>query len=467
MVSDPSSAPTSIPRESRSVFDAAQPEPSPGTRRLRAHYLLPDEPFTSYADYVAAVGANAVAKARAMGRERTLAELRASGLRGRGGAGFPTGTKWSTIHAHPCATRFVVCNAAEGEPGTFKDRHLLRYNPYATLEGMLIAAHVVGARHVYFAAKASFTRELDRLRRAVDEMGQAGVLGAVEFHVVAGPDDYLYGEEKALLEVVEGNEPLPREPHYPPYERGLFATPTSPNPALVNNVQTFAHVASIVRHGGASFREIGTADTAGTILFTVSGDIQRPGVYELPAGVSLATLFHEVAGGPLPGRQFRAALAGVSAAVIPAASFEVAADFGSLARAGSGLGSAGFVLVDDSRSMPRVAQAVARFLYLESCNQCSACKHGLGIASSALDELFVPGNADRDSVDRAIGGARSAPQGNRCFLPVQGAVVVPSLIHGYEPEYAPDRAMERAATEPWLIPVMVDFDEATRTFSYD
>lgn len=434
---------------------------------LREHYLLSDEPFATYASYVGAVGAHVVAKARSMGREATLAALRASGLRGRGGAGFPTGIKWSTIHGHPCATRFVVCNAAEGEPGTFKDRYLLRNNPYATLEGMLVAAHVVGARQVYFAAKASFARELDRVRCAVEELRHAGVLGTIDVHVVAGPDEYLYGEEKALLEVVEGNEPLPREPHYPPYERGLFATPTSPNPALVNNVQTFAHVASIVRLGAASFRELGTADTTGTILFTVSGDVARPGVYELPAGVSLATLFNEVAGGPFPGRKFRAALAGVSAAVIPADRFDVAADFGSLSRAGSGLGSAGFVLIDDSRSMPRVAQAVARFLFVESCEQCSACKHGLGNASRALDELFVPGKPDRACVDRALGGARSAPQGNRCYLPVQGAVVVPSLIHGYEREYAPARAPERAATEPWLIPVMVDFDEATRTFSYD
>jgi NADH:ubiquinone oxidoreductase subunit F (NADH-binding) len=434
---------------------------------LRPQHLLPDAPFATYAEYLAATGENAVRKARAMGPDAVLAELQRSKLRGRGGAGFPAGVKWSSIRAHPCPTRDVVCNAAEGEPGTFKDRFLLRRNPYAPLEGMIVAADVIGARGLYVVVKASFERELERLRAAAEEIGRHGLLGAREIVFVEGPEEYLLGEEKALLEVVEGNDPLPREAHYPPYERGLFATPTSPNPALVNNVQTYAHVPGIVRLGAASFAALGTEDTTGTILFTVSGDVRRPGVYELPAGITLRRLFTEVAGGPRAGRRLKAAIGGVSSAVIDESRFDVPADFGSLEVVGASLGSAGFVVLDDSRSMPRVAQAVARFLYVESCNQCSACKHGLRTASHALDRMLDPARATPDDLESVLYGARSAPQGNRCYLPVQGSIVVPALLAKYRAEFEALRADPGASLPPFLIPKMVDFDERTRAFRYD
>jgi NADH:ubiquinone oxidoreductase subunit F (NADH-binding) len=267
--------------------------------------------------------------------------------------------------------------------------------------------------------------------------------------------------------VIEGNDPLPREPHYPPYEKGLFATATSANPALVNNAETYAHVPSIVRLGGASFAEIGTPDTTGTMLYTVSGDVLRPGVYELPAGITLRRLIHDVAGGPKPGRTIKAVLSGVSAAVITPDKLDVPADFASLALAGSGLGSGGFVVLDSAASIPRVTQSVARFLYVESCNQCSACKHGLGIASGAIDELFDAELATPDDYERALYGARSAPQGNRCYLPVQGSVIISSLLTRFRSEFQVQLAQPEGAPEAYLIPKMVDFDEATRTFRYD
>jgi NADH:ubiquinone oxidoreductase subunit F (NADH-binding) len=434
---------------------------------LRQHFLLPELSYESYAEYLEHKGSNAVVTAREMGAEAVLDELRRSGLRGRGGSGFSTAVKWQAIYGHPCPTRYVVCNAAEGEPGTFKDRYLLRRNPYATIEGMLIAAHVVGARDLYVAVKGSFRREIARLEAAIREIEDEGLLEYHEIHLVEGPEEYLFGEEKALLEVIEGNDPLPREPHAPPYEVGLFATPTSPNPALVNNVETFAHVPSIVRSGGASFAEVGTRDTSGTLLFTVSGDVARPGVYELPAGVTLATLFHEVAGGPREGRTFKAALSGVSSAVILADKFDTPADFASLALVGASLGSAGFIVLDDQASVPRVAQAVARFLYVESCNQCSACKHGLRVAWSAIDELFDPALATDDDYERAYYGARHAPQGNRCYLPVGAAAVLPSLLTRFRPEFDAQLAAPSAAPPPYVVPKMVDYDDATATFTYD
>ncbi len=400
----------------------------------RPQWLL-DAKYDSYAAYLDDKGGSAVERGRTMDREAIVDRIGRAGLRGRGGAGFPTATKWSTILYHPCKTRYVVCNGAEGEPGTFKDRYLLRRDPYSMLEGLAIAAHVVSAAAAYVALKASFTREISRVRRAVVEMKRHGVFADIDIHVVAGPDEYLFGEEKALLEVIEGNEPLPREADDPPYEHGLFATATSPNPALVNNVETLARVAEIVRNDAASFRAIGTNDTPGPLIYTVSGDVARPGVYELPAGTPLRTLFHEVAGGPKPGRSFKAALSGVSSAPIPADRFSARTDHASLRLLGSALGSAGFVVLDDATSMPRVAQAIARFLFVESCNQCSACKEGLRAASLALDDLFDPEHANAEVIERAFYGARRAPQGNRCYLPVQGKVLIDALLLQFEPDF--------------------------------
>ena len=430
------------------------------------HWLI-QAPFPSYAEYLRRKGGSAALAARGREPEEVVAELERSGLRGRGGAGFPTGAKWRTTMRHECPTRFVVCNAAEGEPGTFKDRYLLRRDPYSMLEGLLVAAHVVGAERAFVAMKASFTPELARVRAAISEMRSAGALGDVEVNVVEGPEEYLFGEERALLEVIEGNDPLPREPHYPPYERGLFATQSSPNPAIVNNVETFARAAEIARHGAASFRAIGSPDTPGPLLFTVSGDVQRPGVYERASGITLRELILDVAGGPRPGRSVKALLSGVSAAVIPAARLDTMADHAHLSLIGSALGSAGFVVLDDASSIPRVAQALTRFLYVESCNQCTACKHGLRNASTALDALFDPRTASDDELARAIDGARHAPQGNRCYLPVQGSILVPSLVRSFAAEFDAQIHAPAAAPGAWLAPKIVDFDEETRVFSYD
>jgi NADH:ubiquinone oxidoreductase subunit F (NADH-binding) len=434
---------------------------------MKEHWLLPDSPFPSYDAYLDAVGARAVEEARGRSPAQLVDEIKKSGLRGRGGAGFPTGTKWATIASHPCRVRDAVVNAAEGEPGTFKDRWLLRYNPYAVLEGLLIAGHVIGARSLYVGVKASSTTEIARLTQAIEELEAAGVLAGREIRVVPGPEEYLFGEEKALLEVIEGNEPLPREPHYPPYEKGLFATPFSPNPALVNNAETFAHIPSIVARGGESFRRLGTANTAGTCLYTISGDVLRPGVYEREAGVTLRELIYEAAGGPRPGRQVKAILSGVAAPVIAPSRLDTPADFASMEMAGSALGSAGFIVFDDSRSMPRLAQAVARFLYVESCNQCTACKHGLRTASEALDGMFDAPTSRADDYLRALYGARSAPQANRCYLPVEGAALIPSLLETFAPEFGTPHGHLAGSSEPIMIAQIRDFDAERGVFLLD
>jgi NADH-quinone oxidoreductase subunit F len=425
--------------------------------------LLPETPHASYAAYLKAAGS----KLPSTAPEAALKEVERSGLRGRGGAGFPTGTKWRTIREHPCKTRSVVCNAAEGEPGTFKDRFLIRRNPYAVIEGLALAARVVGTSAIYIGIKRSFTREIARLFEALAEMKKAGALDGLEVKLVEGPEEYLFGEEKALLRVIEGEGPLPREAHAPPYERGLFAKPDSPNPALVNNAETFAHVAGILRKGADAFRRVGTADTPGTILATLSGDVARPGVYEVPAGLTVRELLYRVGDGPRDGRSFQAVLAGISAGVITPDKFETHCDFGSLRMIGSGLGSAGFIVIDDQTSLPRVAQAVARFLYVESCNQCTACKHGLRAASTALDELFDPKAGGPASLEKALYGARSAPQANRCYLPVQGSLILPNLMGRFKDAFDALAKRPGSRAAKWDLPTLVDFDEASRTFVSD
>jgi NADH-quinone oxidoreductase subunit F len=431
------------------------------------HKILPKKPFPNYQAYLRHFGPFPTEKIQSMKGEDIVRELDDSGLRGRGGAGFPTGRKWRSYLEHPCPTRYVVCNAAEGEPGTFKDRYLLRFNPYAVLEGMVIAYRALSAKKIYIAIKGSFKKEIKALHQAIGEMKKTPTLKRIPLEIIEGPEEYLFGEEKALLNVIEKEGPFPRPVEKPPFEVGLFATPGHPNPALVNNVQTFAHVATILRFGASSFRRLGTKNTPGTILFTLSGAIRRPGVYEVEAGIPIRELLMEHGKGPLKGRRFKAVLPGVSTALIPAKKFSTRADFDSLQKIGSGLASAGFIVLDSSSSIPRVAQAVARFLFVESCTQCSACKEGLRRASQMLDHLLANENSFKDPLLKIRQGAESAPQGNRCYLPVQGANLIPSFLDLYPKEFARQLKGAGKPGAVWPIPKMIDFDEKKRIFILD
>ena len=213
----------------------------------KPHWLIPKTEYASFDEYLLPYGGRSpLALARRRSPETIINELKRSCLRGRGGAGYLTGAKWASLREHPCRKRSVICNAAEGEPGTFKDRYLIRKNPYAVIAGLLIAAHVLETKEVYIGIKASYQKEMGRLRQAIAEMREYGLLDDILIEIVAGPDEYLFGEEKALLEVIEGDAPLPREAHYPPYVRGLYSTLGSANPALVNNAESFARVPGIL-----------------------------------------------------------------------------------------------------------------------------------------------------------------------------------------------------------------------------
>src|SRR5438094_5439367 len=268
----------------------------------------------SFEEYVAAGGGRGFERALGAWPEAVIEEVARSGLRGRGGAGFPTGEKWRSVRTVGAGPRFAVCNAAEGEPATFKDRTLLRTNPYQVLEGLAIAAHAVGAERAFVGLKEAFVPETEALARALKEMQAADALGSIPIEIVLGPDLYLFGEETGLEEVIEERPPLPRTVR--PFIQGLFATPPNDNPTLVNNVETLANVPHILAEGPGWLRANGTDTSPGTMIFTVCGDVQREGVFELPMGTPFRHLVEDRAGGPAEGRSFKAFFPGSSNTVL-------------------------------------------------------------------------------------------------------------------------------------------------------
>ena len=421
------------------------------------HRILPDAPVAGLRAYRAAGGGQAVGAALEVDAEALIATVEESGLRGRGGAGFPTGPKWRTIATHlsPELPTTVVVNGAEGEPGTFKDRTLLRANPYAVIEGAVVAALAVGASDIVVALKDGDDLGRQRIEQAIREMGDAGMLAGLPASVTTGPHHYLYGEETALLEVVDGRPPFPRIA--PPYRRGVvevvededdvddasnlsghveMAGPgpeTVAPPALVDNVETLANVPGIVVNGAAWFRELGTAESPGTILCTVTGDVRRPGVGEVPLGTSVRQAIEAIGGGPAGENQVKAVLNGVSAAPLPPSLLDTPLTYEDMAGAGSGLGTASLVVIGDSTDMTAVAAGAARFLAIESCGQCTPCKADGLILADALERLCAgEGNAaDLDAVAKAL---TTVADGARCNLASQQQAVVGAILETWNDE---------------------------------
>ncbi|HXH76228.1 MAG TPA: SLBB domain-containing protein [Bacteriovoracaceae bacterium] len=429
---------------------------------MKNHFILPQHPFYNLADYHRAKG-HALESSWKLSSQDILVELIASHLRGCGGSGTFTGGKWFTVFQHASPKKYVVVNAADGEPGSFKDRMIIRKNPYAMLEGALIAAHVLKTTDIYIGIKKSFITEIERLQSAIQEFRQAKLLGKIKIHLVAGPEDYLFGEETALLNVIEGSGAYPREAHNPPYELGLFATSTSPNPALVNNVETYARVPEIILRGAESFRNIGTEFTPGTLICTISGDVKRPGVYEVPAGTTLKDVLEIYAGGPSGDAPFKVVLPGVSNRVILREHLNVPLTFEDTEAIGSGLGTRSFIVFDQTRNAVRITEEVSQFLFKESCNQCTACKSGLGVCSISIDGLFTD-NEDHTLITRALMAVKSAPQGNRCNLPVQGSVLIPSLVDAFKQEFIDLLEGKIKNPAPIILPLIADFIEYENKF---
>jgi NADH:ubiquinone oxidoreductase subunit F (NADH-binding) len=443
--------------------------------------LLGGDPVTTLGQYMARGGGAGLAAARGLGPTLAIRELRLSGLRGRGGAGFPTAVKWASIRAaaEPADHCYVVCNGAEGEPGTFKDRAIFRHNPYQVIEGLAIAAFCVGASRAFLAIKKTFNREIALVSRALREMTEAGMLGSVPITIVEGPDSYLFGEEKALLEVVEGEDPLPRR--FPPYIHGLFATGpqmgwsahpeeaeaadagdlgsgaavAAANPTLVNNVETLASAAHILARGPEWYRSFGTEESPGTMVFTVVGDVVHPGYAELPLGISLREVISHVGGGVAPGRTIKAVFSGVSNAVITGAGLDAPCSYEGLRAIGSGLGAAGFIVYDDTADMVAVARMWSRFLYVESCGQCSACKLNSGEITARLERL-EDGLASISDVNEIGGLLQQVTDQNRCFLPEEEQAVVSSIMRAFPEEFVEHLDRRIVARREYVVPKIVD-----------
>ncbi len=440
--------------------------------------LLDGEPVTSLAEHRARGGGQALEAARQLEPEVLIEEITASGLRGRGGGGFPTGRKWAGVRGGGSGRRFAVCNAAEGEPGTFKDRTLLRPDPYKVLEGLCIAAYAVGAEAAYIATKASYAREAELLARAIDDLAADPLFGTLPITLVLGPDEYLFGEEKALLEVIEGNDPLPRL--LPPYEHGLFATDVQtgwqsvegpagpsgrgqPNPTLVNNVETLAHVPRILREGAAWFRTMGTAESPGTTVATVVGDVQQAIVVEVELGTPVSALI-QLAGGARPGRTLQAAFSGVANAVLTPAHFDAPLSYEGLAAAGSGLGSAGLVFYDDTACMVQVAHELSRFLYVESCGQCRSCKFGCGEITRSLETLLTGAGTEQE-VEVIGARLRSVTDQTRCFLAAEEQALISSILREHPEEFALHLEGRCSVAErPILVPKLVEVADGVATY---
>lgn len=442
-------------------------------------FLLPAQPITSLDDYLATeTGGEGVDTAHRLGPVATIETISAAGLRGRGGGGFPTGRKWAAIAGQAGTRHYLVCNGAEGEPGTFKDRSLLRTNPYQFVEGMIIAAFAVGAEEAFICLKASFEQEIAAVTRAVQEFQAVGICTDCTVNIVGGPDEYLFGEEKAMLEVIEGKSPLPR--WFPPYDHGLFAASPQegweagphgpdrrtdePNPTLVNNVETLANVPHILARGSDWFRSMGTAESPGTVVATVVGDVVAPDVGEVEMGTPLRAVIDAVGSGVAPGRTVKAVFPGVANPVVSSAHLDTPVSYEGFAAIGSGMGAAGFIVHDDTACMVDAAYRFSRFLFIESCGQCPPCKLGSGEITARLERIEAGAGHDRD-LDVIHHWLERVTDGNRCYLAVEEQSVVSSVLRAFPDEFAEHLELQRCPRRAERsIPKLVDLTNGRATY---
>ncbi len=351
--------------------------------------------------YEAGGGYQALAKVlRGYTPDEVIDLVKQSNLRGRGGAGFPTGMKWSFVPKRVDKPKYLCCNADEGEPGTFKDRIIMERDPHQLIEGLAVSAYAIGAEIAYVYIRGEYVTAIRRLEQAIAEASAKGYLGArilgsdfnFAVHIHCGAGAYICGEETAMLESLEGKRAQPRlKPPFPAVA-GLYASPT-----VINNVETLVCVPHIVVRGADWFRGIGPDRSPGPKLYCLSGQVRKPGLYELPMGIPLRELVEEHAGGPPPGRKIKAVIpGGVSAPVIPERGLDVGMDFDSLAAAGSMLGSAGVIVIDDATCMVKVATRIIEFFHHESCGKCTPCREGLNWVVKVLRRIEAGEGAPGD-----------------------------------------------------------------------
>jgi NADH-quinone oxidoreductase subunit F len=390
------------------------------------------------AEYEARGGYQALRLVLAMPPEQVIAEVKASALRGRGGAGFPTGLKWSFMPRTFPGRKYIVCNSDEGEPGTFKDRDILLYNPHIVIEGMVIAAYAMNASVGYNYVHGEIFEAYERFQEALQEARAAGYVGAnilgsshsFELHATHGFGAYICGEETALLESLEGKKGQPRFKPPFPASYGMYGRPTT-----INNTETYAAVPWIIRHGAAAFLACGIPNNGGTKIFSVSGDVERPGNYEIPMGTPFADLL-ALAGGVSGGRALKAVIpGGASPPVLPAeAAMKLRMDFDSIAKAGSMLGSGAVIVMDDSRSMPQCLRRLSAFYMHESCGQCTPCREGTGWLWRILDRISR-GQGRRADLDLLNSLADNIQGRTICALGDSAAMPVRAMLKHFRSEF--------------------------------
>lgn len=394
------------------------------------------------ADYVKRGGYEALRKVLTTGmtQEEVIAEVKTSGLRGRGGAGFPTGLKWSFMPRSFPGQKYIVCNSDEGEPGTFKDRDILRFNPHSVIEGMIIAAYAMGVSQGYNYIHGEIFEIYQRFEEALTEARAAGFLGqnilgtdfSFNLHAHHGYGAYVCGEETGLLESLEGKKGQPRFKPPFPASFGLYGKPTT-----INNTETFAAVPWIIRNGGQAYADVGIPNNGGTKLFSISGDVARPGTYEIPLGTPFSTLL-ELAGGMRDGVPLKAVIPGGSSSpVIPGhIMMDLTMDYDSIAKqGGSMLGSGAVIVMNDTRCMVKSLLRLSYFYYEESCGQCTPCREGTGWLYRMVNRIEhgQGRQEDLDMLDTIAGnimGRTICALGDAAAMPVRG------FLKHYRDEFA-------------------------------
>ena len=370
--------------------------------------------------------------------EAVIAEVKKSGLRGRGGAGFPAGLKWSFMPKQYAGAKYLVCNTDEGEPGTFKDRDIIRYNPHMLIEGMLIGAYATGTGVGYNYIHGEIWAEYELFERALDETRAAGYLGknilgtdfSFELYAFHGYGAYVCGEETGLLESVEGKKGQPRFKPPFPASYGLYGKPTT-----INNTETFASVPWIINHGGDAFLALGRPNNGGTKIFSVSGHVNRPGNYEVRLGTPFAKLL-EMAGGMRGGKRIKAVIPGGSSApVIPGEiMMQTDLDFDCVAKAGSMLGSGAVIVMDETTCMVRALERLSYFYFEESCGQCTPCREGTGWMYRVVHRI-EHGKGRQEDLDLLSNVADNIAGRTICALGDAAAGPVKSFVKHFREEF--------------------------------
>ena len=442
-------------------LDGAPGGDLPGSMALHGRHINPqimaglDGNNWRLADYVKRGGYEALRKILTQGisQEDVIAEVKASGLRGRGGAGFPTGLKWSFMPRSFPGQKYLVCNSDEGEPGTFKDRDILRLNPHIVIEGMAIAAYAMGITVGYNYIHGEIFEVYQRFEEALEEARQAGFLGDnimgsafnFQLHAFHGYGAYICGEETALLESLEGKKGQPRFKPPFPASFGLYGKPTT-----INNTETFAAVPWIIRHSGQAYLEAGKPNNGGTKLFSISGDVARPGNYEIPLGTPFAKLL-ELAGGVRDGRKLKAVIPGGSSApVIPGdMMMDLTMDYDAISKAGSMLGSGAVIVMDERRCMVKSLLRLSYFYFEESCGQCTPCREGTGWLYRMVHRI-EHGEGRKEDLDLLDSVAGNIMGRTICALGDAAAMPVRGFLKHYRDEFAHHIEHKRCVVAPYL-----------------